>query len=62
MLALRRALLALLALGVVFAGLDVAIILISRHEAHKLATALLGVVGRAVATSASASPRGGGDR
>jgi signal transduction histidine kinase len=44
MLALRRALLALLALGVVFAGLDVAIILISRHEPHKLATVLLGVV------------------
>ena len=43
MLALRRALLALLALGVIFAGLDVAIILISRHEAHKLATVLLGV-------------------
>ena len=43
MLALRRALLARLALGVVFAGLDVAIILISRHEAHKLATVLLGV-------------------
>ena len=44
MLALRRALLALLALGVVFAGLDVAIILISRHEPHKLATVVLGVV------------------
>src|SRR5919198_398750 len=36
MLALRRALLALLALGVVFAGLDVAITLVSRHEPHKL--------------------------
>src|SRR4051794_32393363 len=35
MLALRRALLALFAVGVVFAGLDVAITLISRHEPHK---------------------------
>src|ERR671939_836619 len=35
MRALRRALLALFALGVVFAGLDVAITLISRHEPHK---------------------------
>jgi signal transduction histidine kinase len=44
MLALRRALLALFALGVVFAGLDVAITLVSRHEPHKLETALFGVV------------------
>src|SRR3954467_10681683 len=44
MLALGGALRAPLARGVVFAGLDVAIILISRHEPHKLATVLLGVV------------------
>ena len=62
MLALRRALLALLALGVVFAGLDVAIILISRHEAHKLATALLGVAVGLSLHRRRASPRGGGGR
>ncbi|HSD77025.1 MAG TPA: histidine kinase, partial [Solirubrobacteraceae bacterium] len=44
MLALRRALLALLALGVVFAGLDVAFTLISEHEPHKLETVIFGVV------------------
>src|SRR4051794_14075219 len=44
MLALRRALLALLAVGVVFAGLDVAITLVSRHEPHKVETAVFGVV------------------
>ena len=62
MLALRRALLALLALGVVFAGLDVAIILISRHEPHKLADGAARGRRRRCPTSASGSPRGGGGR
>jgi signal transduction histidine kinase len=44
MLALRRALLALFALGVAFAGLDVAITLVSRHEPDKPATALFSVL------------------
>jgi signal transduction histidine kinase len=42
MLGLRRALLALFALGVIFAGLDVALALTSTHEDQKLVTALLG--------------------
>src|SRR6188472_2178861 len=42
MLGLRRALLALFALGVIFAGLDVALALSSSHEDQKLVTALLG--------------------
>jgi signal transduction histidine kinase len=42
MLGLRRALLALFALGVIFAGLDVALALTSSHEEQKLVTALLG--------------------
>src|SRR5205809_469844 len=42
MVALRRALYALFAVGVVFAGLDVAITLTSKHEPHKAATAVLG--------------------
>jgi signal transduction histidine kinase len=42
MLGLRRALLALFALGVIFAGLDVALALASTHEDQKLVTALLG--------------------
>ena len=42
MLGLRRALLALFALGVIFAGLDVALALTSSHEDQKLITALLG--------------------
>ena len=42
MLGLRRALLALFALGVIFAGLDVALALTSSHEDQKLVTALLG--------------------
>jgi signal transduction histidine kinase len=41
---LRRALLALFALGVLFAGLDVALVLTSSHEEHKVATAILGPV------------------
>jgi signal transduction histidine kinase len=44
MAALRRALLALLALGAVFAGLDAAITLVSRHEPHKLETVVFGVL------------------
>jgi signal transduction histidine kinase len=44
MLALRRALLALLALGVVFAGIDVAITLVSRHEPHKVAVVVFQAV------------------
>jgi signal transduction histidine kinase len=44
MLALRRALLALFVLGVVFAGLFVAITLTSRHEPHKAPVAILGVL------------------
>src|SRR5918912_2767024 len=44
MRALRRALLALFALGVVFAGLDVAITLISRHEPHKAEVATFGAL------------------
>src|SRR4051795_4565599 len=39
---LRRALLALFALGVVFAGLDVALALTSTHEEQKVVTAVLG--------------------
>ena len=42
MLGLRRALLALFALGVIFAGLDVALALSSTHEDQKLVTAILG--------------------
>ena len=41
MLGLRRALLALFALGVVFAALVVALVLLSDHEEHKVATAIL---------------------
>src|SRR6266536_6346279 len=44
MLGLRRALLALFALGVIFAGCDVALVLTSSHEEHELATAILGPV------------------
>jgi signal transduction histidine kinase len=44
MLGLRRALLALFALGIVFAGLDVALVLASQHEDQKLAIAILGPV------------------
>ncbi|HEY0362894.1 MAG TPA: sensor histidine kinase, partial [Solirubrobacteraceae bacterium] len=39
---LRRALLALFALGVIFAGLDVALALSSTHEDQKVVTAILG--------------------
>jgi signal transduction histidine kinase len=42
MLGLRRALLALFALGVIFAGLDVALALTSTHEHQKVVTAILG--------------------
>jgi signal transduction histidine kinase len=42
MLGLRRALLALFALGVIFAGLDVALALSSTHEDQKMVTAILG--------------------
>ena len=42
MLGLRRALLALFALGVIFAGLDVALALTSTHEGQKVVTASLG--------------------
>jgi signal transduction histidine kinase len=42
MLGLRRALLALFALGVIFAGLDVALALTSSHEEQKVVTAILG--------------------
>src|SRR5919198_2941939 len=44
MLGLRRALLALFALGIIFAGLDVALVLASTHEDQKLVTAILGPV------------------
>jgi signal transduction histidine kinase len=44
MLGLRRALLALFALGVIFAGLDVALALTSTHEDQKVVTAILGPV------------------
>jgi signal transduction histidine kinase len=44
MLGLRRALLALFALGVIFATLDVALVLLSDHEDHKVATAILAPV------------------
>jgi signal transduction histidine kinase len=44
MLGLRRALLALFALGVIFAGLDVALALTSTHEDQKVITAILGPV------------------
>jgi signal transduction histidine kinase len=44
MLGLRRALLALFALGIVFAGLDVALVLASQHENQKVAIAILGPV------------------
>jgi signal transduction histidine kinase len=44
MLGLRRALLALFALGIVFAGLDVALVLASQHEDQKVAIAILGPV------------------
>jgi len=44
MLALRRALLALFVLGVVFAGLLVAMVVTSRHEPHKAPVAILGVL------------------
>ena len=42
MLGLRRALLVLFALGILFAGLDVALVLSSNHEDQKVATAILG--------------------
>src|SRR6266508_2892279 len=42
MLGLRRALLALFALGIIFAGLDVALVLASAHEDQKVVTAILG--------------------
>ncbi|HEX6698491.1 MAG TPA: histidine kinase dimerization/phosphoacceptor domain-containing protein, partial [Solirubrobacteraceae bacterium] len=42
MLGLRRALLALFALGVIFAGLDIALALSSTHEEQKVITAILG--------------------
>src|SRR3954453_5726192 len=42
MLGLRRALLALFALGVIFAGLGVALALPSTHEDQKFVTAILG--------------------
>jgi signal transduction histidine kinase len=41
---LRRALLALFALGILFAGLDVALVLASQHEEQKVATAILAPV------------------
>jgi signal transduction histidine kinase len=41
---LRRALLALFALGILFAGLDVALVLASQHEDQKIATAILAPV------------------
>src|SRR4051794_5478423 len=44
MLALRRALLALFALGIVFAALDVAITLTSRHEPDRAAVAVFQVL------------------
>ncbi|HEY7619693.1 MAG TPA: histidine kinase [Solirubrobacteraceae bacterium] len=44
MLGLRRALLALFALGILFAGLDVALVLASQHEDQKVATAILGPI------------------
>ena len=46
MLGLRRALLALFALGVIFAGLDVALALTSSHEDQKVVTALLAGLAR----------------
>jgi signal transduction histidine kinase len=42
MLGLRRALLALFVLGVLFAGADVALVLTSNHDDQKLVTAILG--------------------
>jgi signal transduction histidine kinase len=42
MLGLRRALLALFALGVIFAGLDVALAVTSTHDDQKVVTAILG--------------------
>jgi signal transduction histidine kinase len=42
MLGLRRALLALFALGVVFAGLDIALAVTSTHDDQKVVTAILG--------------------
>jgi len=44
LLALRRALLALFALGVIFAGLQVALTVTSRHEPDKALAAILGVL------------------
>jgi signal transduction histidine kinase len=41
---LRRALLALFALGILFAGLDVALVLSSQHEDQKIVTAILAPV------------------
>jgi len=41
---LRRALLALFALGILFAGLDVALVLASQHEDQKIVTAILAPV------------------
>jgi signal transduction histidine kinase len=41
---LRRALVALFAVGVLFAGVDVALALSSHHESHKLLAAILGPV------------------
>src|SRR5690242_3039638 len=41
---LRRALLALFALGILFAGLDVALVLASQHEDQKIVTAIIGPV------------------
>jgi signal transduction histidine kinase len=42
MLGLRRALIVLFALGILFAGLDVALVLASTHEHQRIATAILG--------------------
>ena len=44
MAGLRRALAALFGVGVIFAALDVSLVLTSRHESHQAATAVLGVV------------------
>jgi signal transduction histidine kinase len=44
MLGLRRALLALFALGIIFAGLDVALVLASNHQDQKVVAAVLGPV------------------
>src|SRR5918911_2312433 len=41
---LRRALVALFVLGVLFAGLDVALVLNSDHEQQKVATAIFGPI------------------